>query len=82
MGLRPEHLRLSGAHLRNAQKFSARVELVEPLGGETLVHAILQEQKVIARLEGNSALRPGESIELYIEADQQRFFDPQTGAAL
>jgi multiple sugar transport system ATP-binding protein len=82
LGLRPEHLRLSGASLRNAEKFSAKVELVEPLGGETLVHAILDNQRVIARLEGTATARPGDAIELFIERDQQRFFDKNTGAAL
>ncbi|HEY8279711.1 MAG TPA: sn-glycerol-3-phosphate ABC transporter ATP-binding protein UgpC [Bdellovibrionota bacterium] len=81
-GMRPEHLRLSSAGLRDARKYPATVDLVESLGGETLVHALLQDQKVIARLEGGASVRPGDRIELFVDSNNQRFFDKQTGDAL
>ncbi|MGZ3652024.1 MAG: ABC transporter ATP-binding protein [Bdellovibrionota bacterium] len=82
VGMRPEHLRLSSGSLKNAQKYGAKVELVEPLGGETLIHALLHEQKVIARIEGSATARPGDNIDLFIESENQKFFDKNSGAAL
>lgn len=82
IGIRPEHLRLSGGSFKNAKKYSARVDLIEPLGGETLIHTIVNGQKLVARIEGMSHLKPGEALDLFIESDQQRTFDVDSGAAL
>jgi multiple sugar transport system ATP-binding protein len=82
VGMRPELLRLSAHSLRDAKKYSARVELTESLGGETLVHAVLDNQKIIARIEGIHETKLGEPIDFYIESAQLHYFDKHTGTAL
>ncbi len=79
VGMRPEHLRLVAGTMRNPKKYSAQVELLEPLGGETLVHLLLNEQKVIAKLEGSTALMPGVPVDLFIETENLKYFDKQSG---
>ncbi len=81
-GFRPEHLRLEKSALRDPRKFAAKVELLEPLGGETLVHARVQGQKIIAKLEGHAPLAPGQDVDFHVEAENLRYFDQQTGVSL
>jgi multiple sugar transport system ATP-binding protein len=82
LGMRPEHLRLAPEAMRSARKYDAKVELLEPLGGETLVHLLLGEQKLIAKVEGSAALKPGQGVSLFIDAENLKYFDKQSGATL
>ncbi len=82
LGLRPEHLKLSALNLKKSRAFSAKVELIEPLGGETLMHAIIHDQKAIARFEGNANIPLGTTLDLHIEEENLRYFDPQSGVSL
>jgi len=82
LGMRPEHLRISSTSLGNAKKYAAKIELIEPLGAETLLHALVNGQKVVARLEGSTSLKSGDAIDLFIDSDKQKYFDKQSGVSL
>jgi multiple sugar transport system ATP-binding protein len=61
LGLRPRDLSLvNGA--APAVAWRAAVRLVEPLGGESLVHVDLKGQPLTLRVDGASKLRPGEEV--------------------
>lgn len=82
VGMRPEHLRLSTDGLQDPASYQAQVDLIEPLGGETLVHTLVLNQKVIVKCEGTASVKPGEVLNLYISKNDRKFFDKKTGKVL
>ena len=76
-GVRPEHLRILPADGAPEGALPAVVDIVEPLGAETLVHAILDGRQVhvIARAPGDSRLRHGDRIALAPDPEKTVFFD-------
>jgi sn-glycerol 3-phosphate transport system ATP-binding protein len=71
IGIRPEHVTLGG-------DLVLTIELVEPLGPETLVHGRLPDgQEMVVRLPG---LPPGEeNLSIALPADALHVFDAETG---
>lgn len=62
-GLRPEHIGLApmaGADVSSV--LCARVDFLEPLGSETLVHIIYRDVPAIVRIPGFSMFKPGELV--------------------
>lgn len=84
LGLRPEHITVapSPEPSGGAWTLSARVELVEPLGPETLVHLVTPLGLLVARW--GAAARPAETQEHRIRLDLEHalFFAAATGASL
>jgi ABC-type sugar transport system ATPase subunit len=75
-GIRPEHLAPA------ASGIPARVELVEPLGSETLLHWASEAGTLVSRHTDGPAPKPGEMLALGARADQVLLFDPASGASL
>ncbi|MFD2265114.1 ABC transporter ATP-binding protein [Lacibacterium aquatile] len=72
LGVRPEHLTLSGGVLLGA----ATVSLVEQLGGSSLIYANLSDgQAVTIQLEGQQTPAIGSSIQLHADPDLCHLFD-------
>jgi len=84
LGIRPEDLRAEAdfvtAHPETA--LEATVEVVEPLGAETLVHFSLDGAQLVARLGAAAALRAGERLHLAVAPERLHFFDVETEKAL
>ena len=79
LGLRPEHIRAgSGAGV----DFTATVQVVEPLGADTLVHFSIGDAVLTARLEPQNQPEPGSRIGLTIAPQHLSLFDAQTERAL
>ncbi len=77
IGVRPEHLRPSpNGTIR------ARVELVEPLGPEALLHVRFADGALTARVSPDAAPSIGSEVTLGIDLDQVHTFDPATGARI
>jgi sn-glycerol 3-phosphate transport system ATP-binding protein len=77
IGIRPEHIRLDPAGV------PLRIDLVEPLGSETLVHGRLAapgETNLVLRLAGRAP--EGEVIAVNIPAEEMHVFDAATGLRL
>ncbi|WP_158970498.1 ABC transporter ATP-binding protein [Chachezhania sediminis] len=83
MGLRPEHV---GAAVPGTPDgpgiVEARVELVETLGAETLVHVRLGTAPICAKLGPFAAAKEGETVRLELETSEIRLFDTETERAL
>ena len=80
-GVRPEHIHVgnaAGAFL--IAGFS--VDVVEPLGNETLLHARGDGQELTASLAPQSLPRPGEPVPLAIDVGRLTFFDEASGEAV
>lgn len=71
VGIRPEHLQIvepSSAHL------CGRVMLAERLGGETYLHTQIPSGTALVKIDGNSPVRAGENIGLFIPAERVHLF--------
>ncbi|RAW06434.1 sn-glycerol-3-phosphate ABC transporter ATP-binding protein UgpC [Halomonas elongata] len=82
LGIRPEHLsRVSEA---DDTTLTTRVELVEPLGADTLAHVRLdgQEEPLVARLDGVQPVAEGDTLYLRPDASRLHLFDLDTGRRL
>jgi ABC-type sugar transport system ATPase subunit len=79
-GVRPESLHVVADGARGAG-LAATVAHVENLGHETLVHADVASVRLVTRVPGMSALRPGDRVTLAVDARAVHFFD-ERGVAL
>ena len=78
LGLRPEHIRTgSGAGI----DFTGTVQVVEPLGADTLVHFSIGKAVLTARLEPQNQPALGTRIPLTIAPHNVSLFDAQTERA-
>ncbi len=80
VGIRPEHLGTDPGDGRD--RLGVQVDLVEPLGADTLVHGTLDGATVTARLPGHTPHRAGEALELWIEPGRIQLFDSEDGHSL
>ncbi|KXF75841.1 hypothetical protein ATN84_17955 [Paramesorhizobium deserti] len=73
VGVRPQHIRLAGP---DQPGISAKVDLVEGLGSETVIHARASTgEPLLAVLAGQHALSSGEDIRLTFDAKDLHLFD-------
>jgi multiple sugar transport system ATP-binding protein len=79
LGLRPEHITIHG-DLKN--RHEAEVELVEPMGPETIVWCRLAGQTLSVRVEGESTIAAGDRLPVGFPAERVNLFDAQTGLRL
>ncbi|MBR4654490.1 MAG: ATP-binding cassette domain-containing protein [Kiritimatiellae bacterium] len=75
-GLRPEHVRIvqpSGA----AGELPATVDILEPLGAETIVHVVLDGRQlpVLARVQGSCPFSHGDKVAVVADLSKTVFFE-------
>jgi multiple sugar transport system ATP-binding protein len=74
-GIRPEHLR----HAPNGDaQIRAEVDVVEPIGHETIVYARAGAARLVAIFDPTVTPRAGETIGLCIDADAMHLFDAES----
>jgi multiple sugar transport system ATP-binding protein len=76
-GFRPEHLRL-GSDGANAYHFDARVEVVEYLGDEQLVHLVRKDTQLLAKLPVEQRIETGRDEQFAVARDKVVLFDAET----
>ena len=79
VGVRPEDLRPVG---EGAPGLAARVELVEPLGSETLVHWTSRAGAHVSRATSGGIPRAGDTASLGARPEALLLFDPSSGVSL
>jgi multiple sugar transport system ATP-binding protein len=83
LGLRPEHLtepRRNGAD--DGSEFSVTLDVVEPMGMETMVFFTVNGQEICARVEPSAARGPGEQMRLAANVEHMHLIDPPTDTVL
>jgi multiple sugar transport system ATP-binding protein len=82
-GLRPEHITEPRRSDRDSNcEFSAPLDVVEPMGMETMVFFRLDGQEICGRVDPGSAAGPGQPMRLFANMDHMHLIDPQSGAVL
>ena len=73
LGIRPEDIRLVDA--MSEADFSGKVAIVERLGAETYVNVVKGAESLLVRLQGDIALRPGDTVQLALDRGSFHLFD-------
>jgi len=83
LGIRPEHLtETHGTEKPGVQLMQAPVDVVEPMGMETLVHFFIQTVPVCARVDPSTPARPGEMLPLAADMNNMHLIDDQTNLVI
>jgi multiple sugar transport system ATP-binding protein len=84
LGLRPEDISLStgGIGAPTDSAVDAMVELVEPLGAETLFHLTTGAHAMVARLGAAERIAPGQKVRAAFASAGFHFFDATTERAI
>ncbi|HEU4522562.1 MAG TPA: sn-glycerol-3-phosphate ABC transporter ATP-binding protein UgpC [Thermoanaerobaculia bacterium] len=80
VGIRPENILEPGKPAQG--QLTAKVELVELVGHEAIVHLRTGETPFIASFDAHQAPRAGETITAGVEVDRLHLFDPRTEARI
>jgi multiple sugar transport system ATP-binding protein len=81
-GIRPEHVRTGEAAAGADYVTEVAAEVVDPLGSDTLVLSTLHGARFWLRLPGNAQVRPGDRIQIGIDAAVASLFDAADEARL
>ncbi|MDQ4079961.1 MAG: sn-glycerol-3-phosphate ABC transporter ATP-binding protein UgpC [Gemmatimonadota bacterium] len=84
LGIRPEHLRLAneGPTTPDHTSMKAIVDLVEPLGGEALIHVRAGPHELTARTQARDLPDVGDRIQLVVDGRRLHLFDAVSGDAV
>jgi multiple sugar transport system ATP-binding protein len=84
LGVRPEDFSERRSHdvAADSNVIQARVNFLEPLGSEVLATCSIGSHEIIVRLSPRSGVKSDEMIELVINMEHARLFDPVTEKAL
>jgi len=80
-GFRPEHLDI-GAPGPGVGSFRARADVVEYLGNEELLHVNTAGKDIVAIVNSEHRVRPGDIVDLVVPLEKLHLFDGETGAAM
>jgi len=84
LGIRPEHI-TDPASTRDgdvAAKLEVMIDVVEPLGSDTMIFARLGESDLVARSDPKAVGEVGGAMTLLANMSNMHLFDPESGAAL
>jgi multiple sugar transport system ATP-binding protein len=82
-GVRPEHIRVgAGTESDASQPFTAVVDLVEPMGSDSLVWLKIEGQTLSARVESSQRFTPGEHVPIRFRVGLASLFDAASGERL
>jgi multiple sugar transport system ATP-binding protein len=80
LGLRPEHMTDTREQGRpGLEPFNINVDVVEPMGMETLVHFFMGPTYAVARISPETTARPGESLALHADMNNMHLIEPASG---
>jgi multiple sugar transport system ATP-binding protein len=83
LGLRPEHLTESHAHLApGVETFDTVLDVTEPMGMETLVYFGLEGTPVCGRVDPNAGAKDGAPMRLAMDLNNMHLLNEETGAVL
>ena len=79
LGVRPEHIRIDGGAEEGASApLNAVVDIVEPMGADTLIWLNVEGQTMSARVESNETFIPGQKVKVRFRINLASVFDEAT----
>ncbi|MEY9360957.1 multiple sugar transport system ATP-binding protein [Bradyrhizobium yuanmingense] len=83
LGIRPEHLTESHAHLApGVETFDTVLDVTEPMGMETLVYFGLDGAPVCGRVDPNAGAKDGAPMRLAMDLNNMHLLNEETGVVL
>ncbi|MGX4804723.1 ABC transporter ATP-binding protein [Bradyrhizobium guangdongense] len=83
LGIRPEHLTESHAHLDpGVETFDTVIDVTEPMGMETLVYFGLDDTPVCGRVNPNAGAKDGAPMRLAMDLNNMHLLNEETGVVL
>ncbi len=82
IGFRPEDLEIANGSGDGAVRFPAKIEVVEYLGNQELLHADAEGNEVIALVSSDTNVKVGDDVEFTIPTEKLHLFDPETDESL
>ncbi|WGD48575.1 sn-glycerol-3-phosphate ABC transporter ATP-binding protein UgpC [Bradyrhizobium sp. CB1650] len=83
LGIRPEHLTESHAHLEpGVETFDTVLDVTEPMGMETLVYFGLDGTPICGRVNPNAGAKDGAPMRLAMDLNNMHLLNEATGAVL
>ncbi len=81
VGIRPEHLAIESEIQQESEAIAIEgmVEVVEPLGAETIMEVNCRGSSLLARIKGDTLPPVGKNIRLIAEVNRFYFFDQTSG---
>jgi multiple sugar transport system ATP-binding protein len=79
LGLRPEHLtEIHDQEKPGVARIQVPVDVVEPMGMETMVHFLINGEEMTARVDPATHAAPGEMLPLAADMNQMHLIDNDT----
>jgi multiple sugar transport system ATP-binding protein len=78
IGFRPEDLALDGQTGSGAVRIPAKIDVVEYLGHEELLHAQSEGHEIVALVPSDKKVQAGDNVEFEIPVEKLHVFDPDT----
>lgn len=75
LGVRPEHIKSGDAAKTCTVQMEARVELVEPMGSDTQIWSVVDEQNYRFRVDGQTEMAEGDSVPIGFDPQNLSLFD-------
>jgi multiple sugar transport system ATP-binding protein len=83
LGLRPEHIIETRPHIEpNQHDFDMTIDVVEPMGMETLVYFTVNGIEVCGRVNPNAGAAAAKSMKLRADLSNMHLIDDTTGKVL
>jgi multiple sugar transport system ATP-binding protein len=82
IGFRPEDLEIANGTGDGAVRFPAKVDVVEYLGNQELLHAEVEGNEILALVASDRNVQVGDNVEFTIPSDKLHLFDPETQESL
>jgi multiple sugar transport system ATP-binding protein len=81
-GFRPEHLDLGEIHDDKAGQIRSTADVVEYLGNEELLHATVGGMDIVAIVDAEHRVKPGDVLNLQLPLSKLHLFDAESGKSL
>lgn len=76
LGIRPEHIRFSNEG--DYMKLNSIVQLVELLGSETLLHLVVEDEKISMKISSGYNIKAGDKLSIFFDEEKVYLFDKKT----
>jgi len=78
LGIRPENISTSKLDDDKHYEITTTLEVVEPMGNETIIYFNMCENQIIARVQSDESLNTNSNYNLYFNSEKLHFFETET----